>query len=123
MIQHDTVFQPDLIQLGHTPGGNEVVVRNPFHPAMLGEAERPFSDEHQVFAAVHDQAGELDRVGNIGNSGHSACGQVAAIHDAGIHLHLAVLGKHRPASSVEQGIILQVGGAGLHRFHGPDPAG
>ena len=98
--------------------GEEVVVRHQFHTALARKAHGTLADQHHVMAGIHHQARQPDGIGDVGDRRHRPGRQVSSVHDGGVHLHLAVLVEHRTAAGVEQRIVLQQRGAGLHRLQG-----
>jgi hypothetical protein len=80
--------------------------------------QRPFADQQHVVAVVHHQARELHGVCDVPDRGHGARRERAAVHDPGIHFHLAVLVQYRATAGVEPWVVLEQGRAGLDPIHG-----
>ena len=91
------------------------------HAALLGESHGVFADQHDMLAFGHHVARQLDRVGDAPHGSDRADREIAPIHDRGIHLRLAPLVEHRPAARIEHRVVLQQGGAGLHRLQRRSP--
>ena len=69
----------------------------------MGEFEGPHAADEDMLAVVHHTARQPDRVLHVLHPGHGTGPQVRTVHQAGIHLMLAVGIEDGTAPRIEQG--------------------
>src|SRR5580698_6830756 len=82
------------------------------------EGFRACANEIHVGALVQDEAGGLDGIAEVFDTGYAACAESGAVHEQGIELDGAFGGEETTAAGVEGGIVLEDGDCGLYGIGG-----
>ena len=93
----------------------EVLVVLQGHLLLMSELKGTHTTDEHMAAVIHHPPRQADGVLHVLHTGHGTRAQIAAVHQTGIHLVLAIGIEHRTATSVEERRILQGTHGGLHR--------
>ena len=88
------------------------------HAVAGGEGLGAGSYEVDVRTLIEDEAGGLDGIADVLDTGYAAGAEGGAIHEQGVELNAAVGGKEAAATGVEGGIVLKDGDGGFYGVGG-----
>lgn len=90
-------------------GSDEIAVGDKSDPLRLSEFFCARADKHDMWSALHDQAGEGDGMSDMLDCGNRACLQGLTVHDGSVELGDAFRIYHCAATGVElaAGIVLE----------------
>ena len=97
---------------------DEVGVFNEGHAVGMGKLLSAGADEVDVLAFLKDQAGGLDGIAQVLDTGDAAGAHAAAVHEERVKLNAAVGGEEATTAGVEGGVVFKDGDGGFNGVKG-----
>ena len=97
---------------------DEVGVFNEGHAVCVSELLSAGADEVDVLTFFKNQAGGLDGIAEVLDTGDAAGAHAAAVHEEGVELDAAVGGEEAAAAGVEGGVVFKDGDGGFNGVKG-----
>jgi len=102
---------------------DEFSIVNERHSVGVSKLLSAGADEVDVLAFFKDEAGGLDGVAKVLDTGDTAGAHAATVHEERVKLDAAIGGEEAAAAGVEGGVVFKDGDGGFNGVKGRSPAG
>ena len=97
----------ELVKLAAALGRGEITVVDLRQPLFDRELVGTRARQHDMRRVLHHRTGETDRVFGAHRPGNGTRAAIPPVHDRGVERIGALIGKHRAATGVEVGVVLE----------------